>query len=157
MTIFALSKSLEEEVNDCDISTKEKIEQHLNTWTKALHENHYLVLKFKKRLLDLLEMEDDDKLDSESLRAKLERQISLGSEFLNVVEKIEPGYSMTRGRLLRQMHLPKLKLAKIKFNNKEIDKTEFLNIAKVAIKDMKIAVDCMEDFKDEEAEKLGLV
>ncbi len=81
----------------------------------VLHPKHYYALTIKKRLLDVLVLvlKKEDPEDETVLRPMLERIMELGTELLEVEEKIEVGYSLKRGRLLRQMHLPGMKLAKM--------------------------------------------
>ncbi len=43
---------------------------------------------------------------------RLERVVRLCRDLLRSVEILEPGLSLSRGRLLRQMHLPRLQLAR---------------------------------------------
>lgn len=81
------------------------------------------------------------------LRAKLLREVELGRELLRMGTLLEPGYSLIRGRILRQLHLPTLKLAKLKLQDGEISKAEFIGITRDAIKNMKLAVKCLEDFE----------
>ena len=65
---------------------------------------------------------------------------------LNVVSKIEPGLSLARGRVLRNLHQPTLKLAKLNLKEKRIGMPDFMRITKQSIKNMREAVRCMEDF-----------
>ena len=81
------------------------------------------------------------------LRGKLIREVQLGRELLRMGTLLEPGYSLIRGRILRQLHLPTLRLAKLRLEDKEIEKAEFIQITRVAIKNMKLAVKCLEDFE----------
>ncbi len=82
--------------------------------------------------------------------------IDLCRHLLSVVEVLEPGLSLNRGRLLRQMHLPRLTLAKDRLRAGEISKRDFLEETRLAMADMKLAVRCMENFrgggKEEEEE-----
>ena len=75
-----------------------------------------------------------------------QKQVELGSELLGIVEILEPGYSLKRGRILRQLHLPTLQLAKFNLKEKKISIAEFALITKTVIRKMNDAVKCMEDF-----------
>ena len=70
----------------------------------------------------------------------------MGQEVLSVINVLEPGLSLTRGRVLRNIHKPTLKLAKLNLKEKKITMPQFMNVTKQAIKNMKEAVKCMEDF-----------
>ena len=70
----------------------------------------------------------------------------MGQEVLSVINVLEPGLSLTRGRVLRNIHKPTLKLAKLNLKEKKITMAQFMNVTKQAIKNMKEAVKCMEDF-----------
>ena len=72
--------------------------------------------------------------------------MELGSELLGIVETLEPGYSLRRGRILRQLHLPTLQLAKFNFKEKKISLLEFGLMTRTIIKKMNDAVKCFEDF-----------
>ena len=72
--------------------------------------------------------------------------MNLGEEVLSVVNVLEPGVSLTKGRVLRNIHKPTLKLAKLNLKEKKISMSQFVLETKQAIKNMKEAVRCMEDF-----------
>ena len=63
-----------------------------------------------------------------------------------VINILEPGLSLTRGRVLRNIHKPTLRLAKLNLNEKKITMPQFMGVTKQAIQNMKEAVKCMEDF-----------
>ena len=65
---------------------------------------------------------------------------------LSVINVLEPGYSLTRGRVLSNIHKPTLRLAKLNLNEKKITMSQFIGVTKQAIHNMKVAVKCMEDF-----------
>ena len=65
---------------------------------------------------------------------------------MDVLNVLEPGLSLTRGRVLRNIHNPTLRLAKLNLNEKKITMPQFLAITKQSILNMKEAVKCMEDF-----------
>ena len=73
-------------------------------------------------------------------------KVQLGDEVLRVINVLEPGYSLTRGRVLRNIHQPTLRLAKLNLKEKKITMAQFMEITKQAVQNMKIAVKCMEDF-----------
>lgn len=152
LTIFALTKALEEEADQCVTWTIEEVKKGLERFQKALHPNHYLVIQLKKRLLDQLALEMGSIEDVHELRDTCEKIVQYGQDILKVVEVLEPGYSLAKGRLLKLMHLPRLKLAEIKLKSKEISKQEFMEVVKVSIRNTKTAVKCLEDFQtlDEE-------
>ena len=75
-----------------------------------------------------------------------EKQVEVGSDLLGVVEILEPGFSLKRGRILRQLHMPSLQLAKFNLKEKKISLPEFVKITKTVIKLMNEAIKCMEDF-----------
>ena len=65
---------------------------------------------------------------------------------MDVLNVLEPGLSLTRGRVLRNIHNPTLRLAKLNLKEKKITMPQFLAITKQSIFNMKEAVKCMEDF-----------
>ena len=65
---------------------------------------------------------------------------------MDVLNVLEPGLSLTRGRVLRNIHNPTLRLAKLNLKEKKITMPQFLAITKQSILNMKEAVKCMEDF-----------
>ena len=67
---------------------------------------------------------------------------------------IEPGLTMNRGRVLRQLHLPSLRLAKIRLQSGEAGKAEFMGAARRSVRNMKEAVRCFEDI-DREIKEAG--
>ena len=75
-----------------------------------------------------------------------QKQVEVGSDLLGVVEILEPGFSLKRGRILRQLHMPSLQLAKFNLKEKKISLPEFVKITKTVIKLMNEAIKCMEDF-----------
>jgi len=62
---------------------------------KVLHANHYLVLRVKKTLFDVLLLLDEAK-DKAQRMERLKRIVQLGEDVLKVVEIIEPGFSLNR-------------------------------------------------------------
>jgi hypothetical protein len=77
----------------------------------------------------------------------LERQVEVGNELLVIGDKLEPGSTLHRGRILRQLHLPVLQLAKMDLKSGKIKLPEFIGKTKEAIKNMKESVKCMEDYE----------
>ena len=75
-----------------------------------------------------------------------QKQVEIGSDLLGIVEILEPGFSLKRGRILRQLHMPSLQLAKFNLKEKRISLPEFVKITKTVIKLMNEAIKCMEDF-----------
>ena len=75
-----------------------------------------------------------------------QKQVEIGSDLLGIVEILEPGFSLKRGRILRQLHMPSLQLAKFNLKEKKISLPEFVKITKTVIKLMNEAIKCMEDF-----------
>ncbi len=72
--------------------------------------------------------------------------MQLGKEVMDVINVLEPGLSLTRGRILRNIHKPTLRLAKLNLNEKRITMAQFMAITKQSIQNMKEAVKCMENF-----------
>ena len=151
LTLFALLKGLETEAEEFCISDQDSnaIEEKIRVWQKILHHKNYLVLKLKKLLLDTLCNKKEFSTLSEQ-REVYERIVELGEEFMEVVLVLEPGYSLNRGRLLRQLHLPRLKLAEFKLKSGEISKQEFKLIAMTSVRDTRITVKCLEAFSEDD-------
>ena len=76
------------------------------------------------------------------------------SDIFGVLNLIEPGLTMNRGRVLRQLHLPSLRLAKIRLQSGEAGKAEFMGAARRSVRNMKEAVRCFEDI-DREIKEAG--
>ena len=76
------------------------------------------------------------------------------SDILGVLNLIEPGLTMNRGRVLRQLHLPTLRLAKARLQSGEVGKAEFMEVARRSVRNMKEAVRCFEDI-DREIKDVG--
>jgi hypothetical protein len=81
------------------------------------------------------------------LRIGLKRQVEVGNELLAISDILDPGFSVRRGRILRQRQLPVLQLAKVDLKSGKIKLPEFNGIIKEAIGNMKEAVKCVEDFE----------
>ena len=62
--------------------------------------------------------------------------------------RFEPLYSLKRGRILRQLHLPVLTLAKLDLKAKKISLPEFVLKTKQALKNMAEVTKCMENFDE---------
>ncbi len=109
------------------------------------------LFQLKKRLLDLLLLNGEP--PEEDLRlVRWSKIVSLAKDLLFVVERLEPGLSLSRGRLLAQMHLPRLRLAAARLQLGRAPKEEFLEEARAAIADMKLAYRCLEDFGEQKDE-----
>lgn len=149
-TIYAMVKAIESEADekkkDLDLNS---CEERIRNWTKVLHPQNYIIMLMKRRLLDLY-LQYPDPEDAIELRCRLERMVELGHEVLKVVSVLERGYSLGRGRALRNLHQPTLKLAKLNLQERKISKAEFIEITKNAIRNMKEAVKCLEDFEKPE-------
>ena len=145
--IQTLIKSLQEEAENFRATDITKVETQINNLQRILHKNHFLIVSYKKRLLDILKLwPDKPEEGSEEFRAFVEKQVDLGHDLLAVNDVLEPGFSFKRGRILRHLHLPTLQLAKMDLKAKRISMPQFVAITKTAIQNMKDAVRCMEDF-----------
>ena len=145
--IQTLIKSLQEEAENFQATDITKVQTQINNLEKILHPNHFLVMSYKKRLLDILKLKPDKPEEgSDEFRPFVEKQVDLGNELLAVTNVLEPGFSFKRGRILRHLHLPTLQLAKMDLKAKRISTPQFVSITKKAIQNMKEAVRCMEDF-----------
>ena len=65
---------------------------------------------------------------------------------LDVLNKLEPGYSLKRGRILRQLHVPNLLIMKLDLKTGKISLPEFLQRTKIAVLNMKESIKCLENF-----------
>ena len=145
LTVYALVKELQREAEEIKSINPEEVERSIANLSSTLHPNHYVLLTLKRRLLDLYRLIPNPE-DPQELRKKLERQVELGNQVLDILNRIEPGLSLTRGRVLRNIHQPILRLGKLNLNEKKISMNEFMVIAKTSIRNMKQAVKCLEDF-----------
>ncbi|CAB4062394.1 SMYD [Lepeophtheirus salmonis] len=126
-----------------------KIQFKIDSWTQTLNPNNYLIFLLNRRLLDVLCTNDNFET-----REDLEKVLLLARDILKIVDLIEPGLSTTRGRILKQIHKPSLKLAKNDLKDGKINSQEFLLITKDIIKNMKTAVRCFEEFNLEESNEI---
>uniref|UniRef100_A0A0K2UQV8 Uncharacterized protein n=1 Tax=Lepeophtheirus salmonis TaxID=72036 RepID=A0A0K2UQV8_LEPSM len=126
-----------------------KIQFKIDSWTQTLNPNNYLIFLLNRRLLDVLCTNDNFET-----REDLEKVLLLARDILKIVDLIEPGLSTTRGRILKQIHKPSLKLAKNDLKDGKINSQEFLLITKDIIKNMKTAVRCLEEFNLEESNEI---
>ena len=62
------------------------------------------------------------------------------------MNKLEPGYSLKRGRILRQLHVPNLLICKLDLKTGRISLPEFLQRTKIAVLNMKESIKCLENF-----------
>ena len=143
--IKALYQNLLDEAEKDQEFDFRKICQKLANLEKNLHPNNFLVVLYKKRLFDLFRLlpipqEEDLK------RQNLTKQVELGNELLKICDVLEPGFTLKRGRILRQLHLPSLELAKMDLKCKKISLLQFAAITKSVIRKMNDVVKCMEDF-----------
>ncbi|QQP49631.1 Uncharacterized protein FKW44_010369, partial [Caligus rogercresseyi] len=90
------------------------IEFKIESWKDVLHPNHYLIFLLQRRLLDNIVSRGS--LDS---RENLERILSLAQNIFKVIDRLEPGMSSTRGRILKQIHKPSLLLAQMDLNEEK--------------------------------------
>ena len=144
-TVHALVRELQNEAESIKPISPVEIEDFIAKLCKTLHPNHYVVIGLKRKLLDVYRLTPDPE-DPGQLRSKLERMLETGRQVLDVVSVIEPELSLNKGRLLRNLHGPTLRLAKLNLNEKKITMADFLGITKQSIKNMKAAVKCLEDF-----------
>ena len=125
----------------------EFFENWLQKQSKVLSENHYLQIVLKKRLFDIYRTtKPPPEDDVETYRAFLEKQVKLGYNLLDVLNKLEPGFSLKRGRILRQLHVPNLLICKLDLKTGKISLPEFLQRTKIAVLNMKESIKCLENF-----------
>ena len=126
----------------------EFFENWIQKQSKLLSENHYLQIVLKKRLFDIYRTTKPppEENNEENYRAFLEKQVKLGHNLLEVMNKLEPGYSLKRGRILRQLHVPNLLICKLDLKTGRISLPEFLQRTKIAVLNMKESIKCLENF-----------
>lgn len=73
-----------------------------------------------------------------------------------MLDIVVPGLTLPRGRVLRQLHLPTLKLAQLRLQAGEMNKAEFMAVVRRAVKNMKETVNCFEEI-DKEIKDAGLL
>ena len=145
-TMRTLLETLQNEADQFKEADITKVEAHVEKWSKILHKHHYLIFMFKKRLMDLYRLLPPPEENTDNFRNYLQKQVDLGQELLKIIAMLEPGYTLKRGRLLRQLHLPTLQLAKMNLKEKKISNAQFVATARASILKMNDAVKCMEDF-----------
>jgi hypothetical protein len=56
-----------------------------------LHPTHFILITLKKKLLDVYRFYPDPDSDPVLTRHRLQRQIQLGQEQLDIIDKLQPG------------------------------------------------------------------
>ena len=148
-TVEAILKAIEDDLEIVHDPSLELFQTWLEKQSKVLSENHYLQLVLKKRLLDVYRLTPPPPEENlEEFRDFMEKQVNLGQNLLDIWSILEPGYSFKRGRILRQLHLPVLHLAKLDLKAKKISLPEFVLKTKQALKNMAEVTKCMENFDE---------
>jgi len=73
-----------------------KFPRKLSFRSDILHPTHFIMLTLKKRLMDLYRLHPLPQDNPELLRRWLERQVQLGQEQLDIVDKLQPGEDQNR-------------------------------------------------------------
>ena len=107
------------------------------------HPNHYLIMELKQKFVDLT-MADNNGSTSKS-KETLEKVVDFIRDIIKVNNKIEPGLTVTLGTNLRLLNTAMLSLAKMKMEDGDIDKKEFMMTAMVAKQNISLAKRCLDD------------
>eukprot|EP00094_Tigriopus_californicus_P009904 TCALIF_09550-PA protein Name:"Similar to msta Protein msta, isoform B (Drosophila melanogaster)" AED:0.04 eAED:0.05 QI:0/1/0/1/1/1/2/0/547 len=111
------------------ITTIERLEEVIETFSRILHPNHALLMMVKRSLLNCYSQVPISTVG----RKELQRMKELGKEQLTLLIKIDPGYPDWRGDVLRNYSTAELNLAKLDFEDKHITRPEFLLRVKKAM------------------------
>lgn len=110
------------------------MENLIKTLSRSLHQNHFVMLNLKQKLLGVYK---EELLSNYVETDLLLRTIEIGNELLSVIDIMEPGISRLKGILLYEMHLPMVTLANREYNLQKSTLNELLSKleeAKVCLK-----------------------
>ena len=161
-TIQAMISAMEAELEGIDDSNIEVLENIVIKWLQVLHPQHYLILLLKRKLLAALKIVTS----SNPPRALLTQTIELAEECIRVFDVLDPGLTILKGRMMQYRNAPQLMLAKIDlqvnnihscnitmmcdgpFTSQEgkISKLEFMQATARAMKNVKMATMCFEEY-----------
>ena len=113
-TVLELISAVSAEVEtcrDCDKDSIHHFERILHDYATRLHPHHYILVDIKMKLAQILGNYAPYQLSSLSRPLK-ERKIQLCQEMLDVISKVDPGFTKQRGIMLSEMNKTKLILAK---------------------------------------------
>ena len=69
---------------------------------------------------------------------------------MRIFDVVDPGLTILKGRMMQYCNGPRLQLAKMDMKKGDISRAEFMKIAAQAMKNVKMAVKCFEDYHLEE-------
>ena len=87
---------LEVEIDSIPTCEPEQLEQLLQELQSSLHENHYLVMDCKRRLIDIYGHEKEYEYDH-LCQEKLEKKSEYCNQLLHLASILSPGKSELRG------------------------------------------------------------
>eukprot|EP00092_Neocalanus_flemingeri_P053598 GFUD01063027.1.p1 GENE.GFUD01063027.1~~GFUD01063027.1.p1 ORF type:complete len:151 (-),score=33.79 GFUD01063027.1:29-442(-) len=133
---------MEAELEGIDNSSVEILQDLILNWLQVLHPQHYLILLLKRKLLASLKLVTS----SNPPRALLTQTIELAEESIRVFDVLDPGLTILRGRMMQYRNGPQLMLAKMDLQEGKISKLEFLQATARAMKNVKMATRCFEEY-----------
>ncbi|XP_023323790.1 protein msta [Eurytemora carolleeae] len=147
-TVQALMNSLQADLDSTDPADFDALQTKRKNWAKVLHQNHYLFLQLKRNILGCLKMLPEARLEQQN-RKRLELQVALAEQNIQVFDVLDPGLTILRGRMIQHCNGPKLQLANMDLKNKKISRLEFLQATARSLNNVKIATSCFEDYQQD--------
>jgi len=144
-TIQVVLDSLQTDLDSVDPNDVKALEEKIVTWSQIVTPHHYLMLQLKRNLLGSLKLASD-KDQRIAPRIKLRKMIELAEENMQVFDKVDPGLTILRGRMLQYINGPKLQIAKMDMQCGKINRPEFLRAAVESIQIVKAATQCFEAY-----------
>ncbi|XP_043249726.1 SET domain-containing protein SmydA-8-like [Colletes gigas] len=113
-----ITRTLIDNVDDGDVKGLETL---LAKLSRSLHQNHFLMLSLKQKLVNVYTKE----VSSPNPQKKvMQRMLDMCKEMYNMLEIVEPGISRLKGIMLYEMHLPLVLLANRAYAAREISSME---------------------------------
>ncbi len=108
------------QVGDADGSNIDELEEMLFHFEKIFHPNHYILVDIKHNLVHLYASKP-----SPLTRPEKERKIQLCLSVLDVLGRVDPGYTKWRGTLLQELIHPLMMISKEDHAAGRISRAEF--------------------------------
>jgi len=132
---------LEQMMNDVDMSDPEKLEELL--WRLSdgtiLHPQHYIILELSHSLIFAYKSSDAVSLT----RPQMDRKIQLCHLVLNVLGKVDPGFTAWQGKILNELSNTLLLISRSDYNKKIINMVAYKKRIYKCMKNVALAKKCI--------------
>jgi len=135
-TVSDVVKELEAEMYETQEHEYDKYCALIDKYSKLLHPHHYQLLICKRFLAGSIRGNITVKL--------VEKRLQLMKEFISVFEKVDPGLSKWRGKMLYQVCKTRMFLCDVRNSANELNEKEFMKEISENIEGMKEVVECLE-------------